>query len=34
MPSRFLDAAVAQAQWVVNEVDLNDPLNTKGAAHE
>ncbi len=27
---RFMDAAVAQAKWVVDEVDLNDPLNTKG----
>ncbi len=28
--SLFLDAAVAQAQWIVEEVDLRDPLNTKG----
>ena len=27
---RFLDAAVAQAKWVVNEVDLDNPLHTKG----
>lgn len=27
---RYLDAAVAQAKWVIDEVDLDDPLHTKG----
>ena len=27
---RFLDAAAAQVQWIIEEVDLEDPLNTKG----
>lgn len=27
---QFLDAAVAQTQWIIDEIDWNNPVNTKG----
>ena len=30
MAQKFMDAAIAQTQWVIDDIDWNNPINTKG----